>query len=62
MNAFSSLLTVLALLLIAGCLLGLTDRARFSPRWLGGAALLVARNDLVLTRGYGLLPDLLGGD
>ncbi|WP_017668348.1 CPBP family glutamic-type intramembrane protease [Sandarakinorhabdus sp. AAP62] len=62
MNALISLAAVLALLAVAGFGLGLLDRARFSARWLGVAALLVALNDLVLTRGYGLLPDLLGGE
>lgn len=62
MNAFISLAAVLALFAVAGFGLGVLDRARFSTRWLGVAALLVVLNDLVLTRGYGLLPDLLGGD
>jgi len=50
---------ILALLLVIGGLFGLADRRRFSIRWLSVAALLVAVNDALLTRGYGLLPDLL---
>jgi membrane protease YdiL (CAAX protease family) len=53
---------VLALLLLAGGAIGLLDRAHFSARWLLAAAGLVAVNDFLLTRGYGTLPDLLGGD
>ena len=53
---------VLLLLLAAGALIGLADRKRFSPRWLLVAALLVAVNDFLLTRGYGLLPRLIEGE
>lgn len=53
---------VLALLLVVGGLIGLADRKRFAPRWLLIAGLLVAINDILLTRAYGRLPDLLGGD
>jgi uncharacterized protein len=49
---------ILVLLLVAGGLIGLLDRARFSARWLLIAALLVALNDCLLTSGQGLLPDL----
>lgn len=59
MNGFIGLCGTLALLVMAGGLIGLTDRERFAPRWLLIAALLVALNDVLLTRGYGLLPDLL---
>ena len=62
MNALISITAVLTLLLLAGAGLALIDRSRFSAPWLAVAALLVASNDFVLTRGYGLLPDLIGGD
>jgi membrane protease YdiL (CAAX protease family) len=42
--------------------MGLSDRERFAPRWLLIAALLVALNDALLTRFYGLLPNLLDGN
>lgn len=61
MNGLIGLGGTLALLLLLGTVLGYTDRQRFSPRWLLIAALLVAINDALLTRGYGLLPDLIGG-
>jgi membrane protease YdiL (CAAX protease family) len=48
----------LLLLLLAGGVLGLLDRRHFAPRWLLVAALLVAVNDALLTRGYGAIPDL----
>lgn len=49
---------ILALLLALGGALGLLDRKRFAPRWLLVAALLVAVNDAMLTRFYGLMPDV----
>ena len=62
MNGLIGLGGVLLLLLAAGALIGLADRKRFSPRWLLVAALLVAVNDFLLTRGYGLLPRLIEGE
>lgn len=62
MNGLISLAGVLTLLLLAGLVIGLLDRGRFSLRWLLVAALLVAINDAALTRVYGTLPDLVGGD
>jgi membrane protease YdiL (CAAX protease family) len=61
-NGLIGLGGTLALLLVLGTVIGLTDRQRFSPRWLVTAALLVAINDAFLTRFYGLLPDLIGGE
>ena len=61
MNGLIGLAGTLALLLLVGAALGLADRRNFSVRWLIIAALLVAMNDVLLTRGYGLLPDLIGG-
>ena len=62
MNGLIGIGGVLLLLLMAGGLIGLADRKRFHLRWLLVAALLVAVNDFLLTRGYGLLPDLIEGD
>lgn len=61
MNGLIGLGGVLALLLVLGAGIGLTDRTRFSWRWLLVAALLVAVNDALLTGFYGLLPDVIGG-
>jgi len=52
---------VLAILLLLGGLIGLGDRKHFAPRWLLVAALLVAVNDVLLTRFYGLMPRLIEG-
>ncbi|WOE76611.1 CPBP family intramembrane glutamic endopeptidase, BDIM_20840 family [Alterisphingorhabdus coralli] len=52
----------LALLVILGTLLGLFDRQHFSMRWLLVAVVLVMINDAALTRVYGLLPDMIGGE
>jgi membrane protease YdiL (CAAX protease family) len=49
----------MALLLVVGGGLGLVLPGGFSFRWLLAAASLVFLNDLLLTRGYGLLPHLL---
>ena len=62
MNGLIGLGGTLALLLILGTVAGCTDRQRFAPRWLLIAALLVAVNDACLTRAYGSLPDVIGGD
>lgn len=62
MNGLIALGGTLALLLVLGNVVGFVDRQRFRPRWLLIAALLVAINDALLTRAYGLLPDLIGGD
>lgn len=49
-------------LLVLGAIAGLFDRRNFRPRWLIAAAVLVLSNDAALTRAYGLLPDVIGGD
>lgn len=59
MNGFIGMCGVVALLLVVGGAIGLADRKKFNLRWLLVAALLVAVNDALLTRGYGLLPNLL---
>ena len=61
MNGLIGLGATLLLLLIVGTVIGLADRSRFEFRWLLVAALLVAVEDALLTRCYGLLPDLLPG-
>lgn len=61
-NGLIGLGGVLAILLLVGGLIGLADRQRFAPSWLLIAALLVVINDAFLTRAYGRLPDLIGGD
>jgi len=61
-NGLVGLGGTLALLFVLGTVAGCTDRQRFSPRWLLITALLVAINDVLLTRVYGSLPDLIGGD
>ena len=58
MNAIIGLGATLALLLLAGIVVGLLDRKNFAPLWLLIAALLVAINDFALTGLYGNLPDL----
>ena len=62
MNGLIGLGGTLAILLLAGMAIGLADRGRFAPRWLLVAALLVAVNDVCLTRTYGVVPDLIGGE
>ena len=59
MNGLVGIGATLCLLLAAGGLIGLIDRRRFAPRWLLVAALLVLVNDVLLTRAYGTVPNLL---
>lgn len=59
MNGLIGLSATLGFLLLAGGVIGLLDRRNFAPRWLLGAALLVAVNDALLTRVYGTLPNLM---
>lgn len=62
MNGLIGIVGVIALLLIAGGIIGLTRRDQFAPKWLLVAAGLVILNDVMLTRAYGLLPYLLPGE
>jgi uncharacterized protein len=55
-------LTAAALLLGVGLLLGLLRRSSFDWRWLLAGVGLVVFNNLLLSRGYGLVPDWLGGE
>jgi membrane protease YdiL (CAAX protease family) len=60
-----SLVSVLAIcggLLVFGSVIGLIDRRNFSAKWLLVAAALFFVNDAALTRVYGSLPDVIGGD
>ncbi len=62
MNSLIGIAGVLAILMVSGITIGLLDRKNFSFGWLLVGALLVALNDALLTRGYGMLPDFIGGD
>lgn len=62
MDGLIGLAATLAILLVLGSALGLADRRNFAPKWLVLAALLVAINDMCLTRLYGWLPDVIGGE
>ena len=62
MNGLIGLGGTLTLLLILGTVVGCISRQCFFPRWLLIAALLVAINDALLTRLYGTLPNLIGGE
>ena len=61
-NAQMSDLTAAALLLGAGLVLGLLGRRSFDLRWLLAGVALVVVNNLLLARGYGLIPDIAGGE
>ena len=60
-NAQMSDLTAATLLLGAGLVLGLLGRRSFDLRWLLVAVALVVINNVLLSRAYGLVPDLFGG-
>lgn len=62
MNAVIGICGVVAILLVVGTGLGLLDRERFSFRWLLVAAGLVVLNDFLLTNGYRLIPNVIGGE
>lgn len=62
MDGLVGIAGVVAILLIAGGVIGLLRPERFSLRWLLVAAGLVLLNDLFLTNGYGRIPVLLSGD
>ncbi|TAJ55845.1 CPBP family intramembrane glutamic endopeptidase [Brevundimonas sp.] len=57
MDGITGIVGVGAILLLAGGALRLM-RQRVSARWLLAAVALVVVNDVMLTRGYGLMPDL----
>lgn len=58
-NAMIETVGTLALLILAGVTIGLIDRRNVSFGWLLAAAALLAVNDALLTRGFGLLPNFL---
>jgi membrane protease YdiL (CAAX protease family) len=60
-NSLIGLCGTIVLLLLVGGLIGIADRQRFRPHWLMIAALLVATNDALLTRAYGIVPNLVPG-
>lgn len=62
MDSVFGIAGVVSLLMVFGLFLGLLQRDNFSPTWLAIAALLVLLNDACLTRGYGLVPNLINGD
>lgn len=59
MNGIISTSGVIAILLLAGGVLGILRPRTFSIRWLLVAVSLVVVNDVMLTGGYGRIPDLL---
>lgn len=59
MDGLIGITAVTAGLLAVGLVVGLARPGAFSFRWLLAAVALVALNDLLLTNGYGLLPDLI---
>ena len=61
MNGFVAEIAIVAMLLAAGALFALLGRTRVDARWLAVAAAMALVNDALLTRGYGLLPDLVPG-
>lgn len=61
MNGLISILAIAAMLLAAGGAIALFRRGGVAWSWLLAAAGLVLLNDALLTRGYGLLPQLLPG-
>ena len=61
MSGIVAIAGTLVLLLAAGALIAAGDRKGFSAGWLLIAAILVLVNDVLLTRFYGLMPDLVGG-
>jgi hypothetical protein len=54
-------LALAALLLAGGLVCALIDRRGFAWKWLVVALLLVVLNNVLLASGYGLLPQLIGG-
>lgn len=62
MNAVIGISGVVAILLVVGSGLGLLDRKQFSFRWLLVVAGLVVLNDLLLTNGYGIISNVIGGN
>lgn len=58
-DQMTAIFAICGMLLGVGIGLGLADRKNFSPGWLLVATALVFANDAMLTRVYGLIPDIL---
>lgn len=58
-DQITAILAICGIVIVLGTALGLTNRKNFSPGWLVVATALVFANDAMLTRGYGLIPDVL---
>ncbi|WP_296719326.1 CPBP family intramembrane glutamic endopeptidase [Erythrobacter sp.] len=58
-DQITAIVSICGILILVGTGLGLADRKNFSPGWLVVATALVFANDAMLTRVYGLIPDLL---
>jgi uncharacterized protein len=56
MNGLIGIAAIVAMLLVAGAVVGILDRKRMSFVWLAIGAFLVLLNDALLTNLYGLLP------
>lgn len=61
-DSIVSVLLIAGSLLVVGVLIGSIDRKAFNLGWLVAAAALVIFNDAALTRLYGHLPDVFGGE
>ena len=59
MNGLIGIAGVVGLLLIFGGIIGVLRPRLFDLKWLAAAGGLVLLKDVMLTRAYGLLPDLL---
>ena len=59
MDGLIGIAGVVGLLFVVGGIIGALQSRRFAPEWLAAAGGLVLLNDVMLTRAYGLLPDLL---
>lgn len=60
-DQITAIFAICGILIGVGAGLGLADRKNFSPGWLAVATALVFANDAMLTRGYGLIADILPG-
>lgn len=61
MDAIISIVSIIAMLLAAGGLIAIVRPRSVSWQWLAITAGLVLLNDALLTKAYGLIPDLLPG-
>lgn len=61
MDPVISIVSIIAMLIVAGGLIAIGRPGSVDWRWLAIAAALVLLNDLLLTNGYGLIRDVLPG-